>query len=35
MGKSCLYIKNLEQLDKDVLSELIDRSYQYMTDKYG
>ena len=34
-GKSCLYIKNLGQIDKKVLSELIDQSYRYMTEKYG
>ena len=34
-GKSCLYIKRLEDVDWSVLRELSQRSYQYMTDKYG
>lgn len=34
-GKSCLYIKKLEDVDKNVLETLIAESYQYMTEKYG
>lgn len=34
-GKSCLYIKKLEDVDRDVLTELITESYQHMTKKYG
>lgn len=34
-GKSCLYIKTLEDVDRSVLSELIGASYEYMTEKYG
>ena len=28
MGKSCLYVKRLEELDQDVLRELVERSWQ-------
>jgi len=34
-GKSCLYVKKLEDIDKSVLEELIKESYSYMTEKYG
>lgn len=34
-GKSCLYIKRLEDVDEEVLSLLIKDSYTYMTEKYG
>lgn len=34
-GKSCLYIKNLEDVDLDILKSLIKESYDYMTSKYG
>ncbi|NND09153.1 MAG: DUF1801 domain-containing protein [Saprospiraceae bacterium] len=34
-GKSCLYIKKLEDIDWSVLKDLSHQSYQYMTDKYG
>lgn len=34
-GKSCLYIKKLEDVDIEVLKELISSSYEYMTSKYG
>lgn len=34
-GKSCLYIKKIEDIDLDVLKDLIKSSYQYMTNKYG
>jgi hypothetical protein len=35
MGKSCLYIKKLEDVDWDILVDLSKSSYKYMTDKYG
>lgn len=34
-GKSCLYVKKLEDIDQSVLEELIRESYSYMTNKYG
>lgn len=34
-GKSCLYIKKLEDVDMEVLKQLIEESYSYMNDKYG
>ena len=34
-GKSCLYIKRLEDVDRDVLEKLIKGSFDYMTNKYG
>uniref|UniRef100_UPI004048C101 DUF1801 domain-containing protein n=1 Tax=Roseivirga sp. TaxID=1964215 RepID=UPI004048C101 len=34
-GKSCLYIKKIEDIDLDVLKDLIKSSYEYMTNKYG
>jgi len=34
-GKSCLYIKKLEDIDLDVLEELVKESYNLMTEKYG
>lgn len=34
-GKSCLYINKLDDIDRSVLRELIDTSYQYMRKKYG
>ena len=34
-GKSCLYVKKLEDIQLDVLKELISSSYDYMTSKYG
>ena len=34
LGKSCLYIKRLSDIDQDVLAELISQSYQYMCAKY-
>jgi hypothetical protein len=33
-GKSCLYIKKLEDVDEDVLRRLIKNSYDYITEKY-
>ncbi len=34
-GKSCLYIKKLEDVDMEVLAELIRRSVAHMNQKYG
>ncbi len=34
-GKSCLYIKRLEDIDEKVLETLVKESYNYMTNKYG
>lgn len=34
-GKSCLYVKKLEDIDWSVLEELCELSYAYMTEKYG
>jgi hypothetical protein len=33
-GKSCLYIKKLDDVDIKVLTELISESYKYMKQKY-
>jgi hypothetical protein len=33
-GKSCLYLKRLEDIDMDVLAELIQASVEYMRAKY-
>lgn len=33
-GKSCLYIKKLEDVDRDLLHELITKSVAYMRDNY-
>ncbi len=35
IGKSCLYVKKLADVDEDILKELITESYSYMTNKYG
>ncbi len=35
LGKSCLYIKRIEDIKLEVLQELISKSYEYMTQKYG
>ncbi len=35
IGKSCLYVKKLADVDEDILKELITESYFYMTNKYG
>lgn len=35
IGKSCLYVKRLTDVDTDVLQELITESFSYMTNKYG
>lgn len=34
IGKSCLYVKKLADIDEEVLKELITESYAYMTEKY-
>jgi hypothetical protein len=34
-GKSCLYIKGIDDIDLTVLKDLIYSSYEYMTKKYG
>ncbi|MCO6357331.1 DUF1801 domain-containing protein [Roseivirga pacifica] len=34
-GKSCLYVKKMEDIDLDILKTLIKESYDYMTNKYG
>ncbi len=34
-GKSCLYLKKLDDIDRSVLRELIDTSYKHMRKKYG
>lgn len=33
-GKSCLYLKNLDAVDRDVLEEIISDSVQHMREKY-
>ena len=33
-GKSCLYIKKLDDVDRDVLTQLIEKSVAYMRAKY-
>ena len=33
-GKSCLYLKNLDAIDRDVLEEIIRDSVEYMREKY-
>ncbi len=35
VGKSCLYIKRLSDIDMDVLRELISGSLELMTERYG
>jgi hypothetical protein len=34
-GRSCLYIKRLDDIDEKVLEELIDRSVRLMKKKHG
>lgn len=34
IGKSCLYIKNLDQIDKEALRDLIRLSVKYMEERY-
>jgi hypothetical protein len=33
-GKSCLYVKRLDDVDRDALRELIEESVQYMKRRY-
>ena len=33
-GKSCLYVKRLDDIDRKVLAELIGESVKFMRDKY-
>lgn len=35
IGKSCLYINRLSDVDMDVLRELATRSWKHMTEKHG
>lgn len=34
-GKSCLYVKKLEDIDLSVLRELVEESVKFVDDKYG
>ena len=34
-GKSCLYVKKLEDIDLDVLKDLVQESIKYVDKKYG
>ena len=34
MGKSCLYIKRLSDVDRDVLIEMLEKGYAIMAEKY-
>lgn len=34
-GKSCLYIKKLEDVDREVLKQLVEESVDYLQKKYG
>jgi hypothetical protein len=34
-GKSCLYLKKLEDVDQDILVKLIEASTEYLSEKYG
>ncbi len=34
-GKSCLYIKKLEDVNEEILKKIITSSWDYMTEKYG
>lgn len=34
IGKSCLYIKKLDDIDRDVLEELVQASHDHMAQKY-
>ena len=33
-GKSCLYVKSLDDVDREMLREIVARSIEYMEDKY-
>ncbi len=34
-GKSCLYVKKLDDVDKEILNELIEGSVKHFNDKFG
>lgn len=34
-GKSCLYVKKLDDIDMNVLRELVEESVKYVDEKYG
>lgn len=34
-GKSCLYVNRLDDVDRDVLTELVGRSVEHMRKRYG
>lgn len=34
-GKSCLYVKKLDEIDMKVLRELVEESVKYVDEKYG
>lgn len=34
-GKSCLYVKRLEDIDINVLKELVNESIRFVDEKYG
>ena len=34
-GKSCLYIKKEQDINFEILKDLVESSYQYMSNKYG
>ncbi len=34
-GKSCLYIKKLEDIDLEILQEIIKADWEYMNERYG
>lgn len=33
-GKSCLYVKNLDDIDRNILAQLIQKSVQHLREKY-
>ena len=33
-GKSCLYVKKLDDIDRSVLAQLVEESFAYMREKY-
>ena len=35
IGKGCLYIKKLKDVDLDILRQIIDKSYKLICEKYG
>lgn len=34
-GKSCLYVKNLEDIDMSILKRLIGKSVDHVVERYG